>query len=148
MFGVMEKERRAPQGGAREYKVKNIVIGIGNVLFADAIGIALKGTADFRVKLASADDSESIAMTAEAVNADILLLDVSQRTGALLDDRLKMVAEIKKMLPNVKTAILCDSNSAPSVAASVKSAKQLGMIDAFFYESVTANYLVDAIDSL
>jgi hypothetical protein len=43
---------------------------------------------------------------------------------------------------------LCDENSAPDNAKDVMLAKKDGKIDAFFYTSVTQNYLLAALEAL
>ena len=43
---------------------------------------------------------------------------------------------------------LCDENSAPDIARSICNAKKDGVIDAFFYTSVSSTYLLDALDAL
>jgi hypothetical protein len=51
-------------------------------------------------------------------------------------------------LPNCKIVLLCDENSAPDIAREVMIAKKDGLIDAFFYSSVTAKYLIAALSAL
>lgn len=128
--------------------MKNLVISLQNVLLGEAVEAAFSHTADFRVERVPSSDNKNVVITAEAVNADILLMDVSRNSAASLAARLNTAEAVRKILPDIKVAILCDSNSDPNIAADVKSAKQLGKINVFFYESVTANYLVDALDSL
>ena len=44
--------------------------------------------------------------------------------------------------------MLCDENSAPEIAREVANAKKDGLIDAFFYSSVTEKYLTAVLASL
>ena len=44
--------------------------------------------------------------------------------------------------------MLCDNVSDPEIAQKVKQAKETGLIDVFFYESVQTDYLCDVVDSL
>lgn len=55
---------------------------------------------------------------------------------------------IRKKIPPCKLVMLCDENSAPDIAREVANAKKDGLIDAFFYSSVTEKYLTAALASL
>ena len=56
--------------------------------------------------------------------------------------------QLKNKLPDCKIVLLCDENSAPDIARRVMLAKKEGLIDAFFYSSVTAKYLIAALSAL
>lgn len=55
--------------------------------------------------------------------------------------------ELKKSVPECKIAVFCDETAYPGQAREVIRAKQTGKTDAFFYASVTAEYLTAAPDS-
>ena len=59
-----------------------------------------------------------------------------------------MIDELRRELPGCKMVLLCDETAYPELARDVMRAKQAGKIDAFFYASVTAEYLTAALDSL
>lgn len=62
--------------------------------------------------------------------------------------KLDTVKQIKAEFPDLKVAVICDTTSDEAIADKVKTAKQAGQIDGFYFESVTADYLVASIDSL
>lgn len=129
-------------------KLKRLVINIKNNIFAQATEYALLQTGDFMVESVLSDSAEDICEACVAYSASILFMDVSKTPACILEKRLKTTAMVKKRLLNIKVALFCDSNANPDIAEQVKNAKATGQIDAFFYESVTANYLVDTLDSL
>ena len=128
--------------------MKKLIININNSLFAQATQDSLLKTGDFMVERVLSNKAEDISEACFAFNANLLFMDVSRNPVCGLEQRLKTIATVKKCLPFIKTALFCDSNSDPDIAEQVKTAKAIGQIDAFFYEIVTANYLVDALDSL
>jgi DNA-binding NarL/FixJ family response regulator len=79
---------------------------------------------------------------------DILLVEVSYADGATIDSRIAAAQELRRVCPTCKIVFLCDENSSPEIAKEVMTAKKDGMIDAFFYSSVTAKYLVAALDAI
>ena len=81
-------------------------------------------------------------------NADILLLETTYAEESSLDTRLNESRKVRSQLPDCKIVFLCDENSAPDIARSICNAKKDGIIDAFFYTSVSSTYLLDALDAL
>ena len=65
-----------------------------------------------------------------------------------METRLNEVKQVRKKIPPCKLVMLCDENSAPDIAREVANAKKDGLIDAFFYSSVTEKYLTAALASL
>ena len=75
-------------------------------------------------------------------------MDVTRSGDGTFDMRMNTVKEIRRRNPETKIALLCDKVSDAAIADKVKCAKEEGAIDAFFYESVPSDYLVDALDAL
>ena len=75
-------------------------------------------------------------------------MDVARSGDGTYESRAETVQAAKRKNPDLKIALLCDNVSDGDVAYKVKRAKEEGLIDAFFYESVPSDYLVDALDSL
>lgn len=119
---------------------------IRNNLFAQAAECELLKTGDFLVERVLSDNAEDVCAACVAFFANVLFMDVSPE--CILKKRIEAINAVKKRLPDIKVALFCDSNADPETAAKVKNAKAIGQIDAFFYESVTANYLADALESL
>ena len=108
----------------------------------------LKNSGEFKPFRVLIQKKSNIANDCEALSADILLLDVSYAFGTTMETRLNEVKQVREKAPTCKLAMLCDENSAPEIAREVANAKKDGLIDAFFYSSVTEKYLMAALASL
>lgn len=128
--------------------MKNLVLNIKNRLLAESIEMAFLKQADYRVERVGSFELQKILSACEAVKADVLLMDVSRTYGNTLEMKLDTVRQIKAQFPDLKVAVICDTTSDEAIADKVKTAKQAGQIDGFYFESVTADYLVASIDSL
>ena len=128
--------------------MKNIVVCIGNGLLSEAIIKMLKNSGEFKPFRVLIQKNSNIANDCEALSDDILLLDVSYASGTTMETRLKEVKQVREKIPPCKLVMLCDENSAPDIAREVANAKKDGLIDAFFYSSVTEKYLTAALASL
>lgn len=128
--------------------MKNLVLNVKNRLLAESIEIAFLKQADYRVERVGSFELQKILSACEAVKADVLLMDVSRTYGNTLEMKLDTVRQIKAQFPDLKVAVICDTTSDEAIADKVKTAKQAGQIDGFYFESVTADYLVASIDSL
>ena len=128
--------------------MKNIVVCIGNGLLSEAIIKMLKNSGEFKPFRVLIQKNSNIANDCEVLSADILLLDVSYASGTTMETRLNEVKQVREKIPPCKLVMLCDENSAPDIAREVANAKKDGLIDAFFYSSVTEKYLMAALASL
>ena len=128
--------------------MKNIVVCIGNGLLSEAIIKMLQNSGEFNPFRVLIQKKSNIANDCEALSADILLLDVSYASGTTMETRLNEVKQVREKIPSCKLVMLCDENSAPDIAREVANAKKDGLIDAFFYSSVTEKYLTAALASL
>ena len=59
-----------------------------------------------------------------------------------------VIDTVRRAMPGCKFALLCDENSDPELAQRVMRTRQDRLIDAFFYASVTSQYLTAAVDAL
>ena len=75
-------------------------------------------------------------------------MEVAHGLGLSLQSRLEETKQIKNANPRCKVVLLCDENTAPDLAWEVVLAKKDGLVDGFFYSSVTGSYLVAALASL
>ena len=57
----------------------------------------------------------------------------------------KDTVEVKRVCPDCKIAFIVDSNTEKQAAKDIRDAKKNGLIDQFFYGSMTAEYLMDQI---
>lgn len=127
--------------------MKRVVLAIRNRLVLEAVTNALKCAGVF-VEKSSSQETERILTLTNALAATTLVMDVTRSGDGMFDMRMDTVKEIRRQNPDIKIALLCDNVSDESSAYKVKCAKEEGAIDAFFYESVPSDYLVDALDAL
>lgn len=128
--------------------MKNVAVCIGNGLLSEAIIKMLKNSGEFKPFHVLVQKKCNIANDCEALSADILLMDVSYASGTTIETRLNEVKQVRVKTPSCKLVMLCDENSAPEIAHHVANAKKDGLIDAFFYLSVSEKYLTAALASL
>ena len=138
---------KVPQGEKGE-NVKRIVLSIQNQLLSEALYRALSGTGNFRPVQVPTDRLQDTAYLCQAMQAQILLMDVANSPAAAMARRLEMGQKVRGKVPSCRLVLLCDENADPLIAQQVKEAKQVGRIDAFFYASVTTAYLTAALDAL
>ncbi|MGN0354289.1 MAG: hypothetical protein ACI4EI_04360 [Muricoprocola sp.] len=86
--------------------------------------------------------------TCFSFNADILLMEVTRVPNYTLPERMSTIKKIRSDLPKCKIALLCDENADHELAEEIKEAKKNGVIDGFFYSSVSGEYLAAALDSM
>lgn len=129
--------------------MKRIAISIANRVFAESVHLMLKQTGDFHPLYVPPRQLEMILIECQAARPDIVLMDVTPSSSETrLEGRLALIDELHRELPECKMVLLCDETAYPEMARDVMRAKQAGKIDAFFYASVTAEYLTAALDSL
>lgn len=128
--------------------MRKIIVCIGNCLMSEAIMRMLKQSGEFEPVCVPTGDNESVVKDAQSLSADIILTDVSYASGATIDIRMKEAGLARRMIPGCRLAWLCDENSMPDLAREVALAKRDGIIDAFFYSSVTDVYLAASLMAL
>ena len=129
--------------------MKKIVVSIQNGLLAEAITGMLNDSGEFQpFRVPVGNKKDDVVSNCEMLSADILIAEVSYASGTTVETRLREVKDVKKKVPDCKIVLLCDENSAPDIAREVTLAKKDGLIDNFFYSSVTAKYLLAALVSL
>ena len=128
--------------------MKKIGISIQNGLFAEGIIRMLYENGEFQPFRITSLKKNSVVSSCQLQGADILLAEVSYATGATIEGRLTEAKALRAERPECKIAFLCDENSSPEIAKEVMAAKKDGIIDGFFYSSVTAKYLMAALETL
>lgn len=93
-------------------------------------------------------DPEKVLDTVEVLRAGVLLMEVTRLPQFSLEARLETVRQIRARGLPCKVALLCDENADRETAEKVKDAKKIGLIDCFFYASVSGEYLSAVLDSL
>ena len=128
--------------------MRNIVVSMQNTLLSESIARSLAETGDFRVEQVPPGKTGDAFSLCQAVQADILLMEVSRLPAYTLENRLKLIECVRRAMPNCKFVLLCDENSDPELAHRVMIVRQDQLIDAFLYASVTPAYLTAALDAL
>ena len=128
--------------------MKNIVISMQNTLLSEAIARAFSDTGEFRIEQILPGKTNDTLSLCCAMQAEILLMEVSRLLAYTLENRLKLIECVRRAMPNCKFVLLCDENGDPELARRVKTARQDHKIDAFFYTSVTPGYLTAAVEAL
>lgn len=128
--------------------MKRIGISIENGLLAEGIMQMLTQNGDFQIFRIKSPRNDAVVNNCRIQAADILLAEVSYAAGATIDRRIVEAQELRQVCPGCKIAFLCDENSSPEIAREVMTAKKDGLIDYFFFSSVTTKYLAAALESL
>lgn len=128
--------------------MKNIVISMQNTLLSEAIARAFSDTGEFRIEQILPGKTNDTLSLCCAMQAEILLMEVSRLPAYTLESRLKLIECVRRAMPNCKFVLLCDENGDPELARRVVIVRQDRLIDAFLYASVTPAYLTAALDAL
>lgn len=117
--------------------MREIVVSMQNTLLSEAVARSLAETGDFRVEQVLPGKTGDTFSLCRAVQADILLMEVSRLPAYTLENRLKLIECVRRALSNCKFVLLCDENGDPELAHRVMIVRQDRLIDAFLYASVT-----------
>ena len=128
--------------------MKKVLVSIKNELLGEAAIRTLKECGEFAVDRIAPDPAESIPDQFGLTDADICLMEISYLPGTTLNQRLNEIHNLRSRNPECKVVILCDDTATPEIARKVTQLKKDHVIDAFFYTSVTANYLISTLVSL
>ena len=127
--------------------MKRVIVAIQNALVSEAISGALKKRGMFAEKSLSGDP-QSVASLCEPQFVDVLVMDVTRFGDGTFDNRTATVEAVRKRMPNVKICFVCDNVSDGELSVKVANAKEMGQIDAFFYQSVPSDYIADVISTM
>lgn len=130
--------------GKEEGLMQKIVVDIQNFLFADSIAAAFRNS-DYDIDVVRAETPNDTVELCQMYKPFVLVMEVTGYTPWLLCDRLRLRDEVKSVCPDCKIALLVDSNTEKQAAKDIRDAKKNGIIDQFFYGSMTAEYLIDQI---
>ena len=128
--------------------MRKIVVSVQNGLLAESITRMLEESNEFLIYRSVVGSRNSLAVDCAMYGAEIVLMEVSLGQGLLLQSRLEETRQIKRTNPDCKIVLLCDENTSPDLAREVALVKKNGLVDGFFYSSVTGAYLVAALASL
>lgn len=90
-----------------------MVVDMKNTLFADAIAAALRNyDSDFEVFQSEAPEKTAEICADEQAN--ILIVEVMDCTSWKTEERIKVIGEVKKAVPDCKTVLAVDENTEKS----------------------------------
>ena len=115
--------------------MRKIVVDMQNFLFADSVATAFR----------SAESPKDTLELCQVYKPYVLMMEVTSYTPWKLSERLKLRDKVKAVCPGCKIALIVDSNTEKQAAKDIRDAKKNGLIDQFFYGSMTAEYLMDQI---
>ena len=124
--------------------MQKIVVDMQNYLFADSVAAAFKNS-DYDIDGVRAESPMNTVELCRLYKPFVLIMEVTGYTPWLLCERLKLRDKVKTVCPECKIALIVDSNSEKQAARDIRDAKKNGLIDQFFYGSMTAEYLMDQI---
>lgn len=124
--------------------MKKIVVDMQNFLFADSIAVAFKNS-NYDIDVVRAETPQDTVELCRVYKPFVLVMEVTGYTPWMLSERLKLRDKVKAVCPDCKIALIVDSNTEKQAAKDIRDAKKSGLIDQFFYGSMTAEYLMDQI---
>lgn len=124
--------------------MQKIVVDMQNYLFADSVAAAFKNS-DYDIDVVRAESPMNTVELCRLYKPFVLIMEVTGYTPWLLCERLKLRDKVKTVCPECKIALIVDSNSEKQAARDIRDAKKNGLIDQFFYGTMTAEYLMDQI---
>jgi DNA-binding NarL/FixJ family response regulator len=128
--------------------MRKIVVSVQNGLLAESISRMLEESSEFLIYRSVVGGQNNLAVDCAMYEAEIVLMEVSLGRGLSLQSRLEETKQIRRTNSGCKIVLLCDENTAPDLAREVALSKKDGLVDGFFYSSVTGAYLVAALASL
>ncbi len=124
--------------------MKKIVVDLQNYLFADSIAVAFKNS-NYDIDVVRAETPQDTVELCNVYKPFVLLMEVTGYTPWMLCERLRLRDEVKTTCSDCKIALIVDSNTEKQAARDIREAKKNGLIDQFFYGSMTPEYLMDQI---
>lgn len=127
--------------------MKRVVLSICNSLVSEAVFFALKKSG-FLVNISPSNKADDVSKCCDICFANILVMDVTRSNNCLFEKRKALIEELKGHNNEIKICLLCDNVSDPEIADQIKRIKEEKLIDAFFYESVSTDYMVDVLETI
>lgn len=124
--------------------MRKIVVDMQNFLFADSVATAFRSSG-YDIDVIRTESPKDTLELCQVYKPYVLIMEVTSYTPWKLDERLKLQEQVKAVCPECKIALIVDSNTERKTAKNIRDAKKNGLIDQFFYGSVTAEYLMDQI---
>ena len=124
--------------------MRKIVVDMQNFLFADSVATAFRRS-DYDIDVIRTESPKDTLELCQVYKPYVLMMEVTSYTPWQLSERLKLRDKVKAVCTGCKIALIVDSNTEKQAAKDIRDAKKNGLIDQFFYGSMTAEYLMDQI---
>ena len=124
--------------------MRTIVVDMQNFLFADSVATAFRSSG-YDIDVIRTESPKDTLELCQVYKPYVLIMEVTSYTPWKLDERLNLREQVKAVCPECKIALIVDSNTERQAAKDIRDAKKNGLIDQFFYGSMTAEYLMDQI---
>ena len=124
--------------------MRKIVVDMQNFLFADSVATAFRSS-DYDIDVIRTESPKDTLELCQVYRPYVLMMEVTSYTPWKLSERLKLRDKVKAVCPGCKIALIVDSNTEKQAEKDIRDAKKNGLIDQFFYGSMTAEYLMDQI---
>ena len=124
--------------------MRKIVVDMQNFLFADSVATAFRSSG-YDIDVIRTESPKDTLELCQVYKPYVLIMEVTSYTPWKLDERLNLREQVKAVCPECKIALIVDSNTERQAAKDIRDAKKNGLIDQFFYGSMTAEYMMDQI---
>ena len=124
--------------------MRKIVVDMQNFLFADSVATIFRSSG-YDIDVIRTESPKDTLELCQVYKPYVLIMEVTSYTPWKLDERLNLREQVKAVCPECKIALIVDSNTERQAAKDIRDAKKNGLIDQFFYGSMTAEYLMDQI---
>ena len=124
--------------------MRKIVVDMQNFLFAYSVATAFRSSG-YDIDVIRTESPKDTLELCQVYKPYVLIMEVTSYTPWKLDERLNLREQVKAVCPECKIALIVDSNTERQAAKDIRDAKKNGLIDQFFYGSMTAEYLMDQI---
>ena len=84
----------------------------------------------------------------KAQEPKIILLEVTRLSGFTFDERVNLTEHIRQYSNDIKITYMCDEYGDRDIPEKVINAKKQGIIDNFFYESVSGEYIAASVEAM
>ena len=127
--------------------MKRVIIAAQNTLVSEVIAHALK-TRELLVEKALSDTPDGIADLCDVFLADVLIMDVTRFGSGTFENRMQTADAVRRSNEKIRVCLVCDNVSDSELSYKVANAKKMGIVDAFFYQSVPSDYIADVINTM
>lgn len=129
--------------------MRRIVISVQNVLIASFLEKSLieRGEMLPEIMKGLPRDGE-IASLCFALKPDVLLLEFTPYEPFDYATRMQVITQVRQAAPHCRIAVLSDDSTWRDLSEQLQEAKKAGIVDNFFYTSVSGGYLAAALEAM